>query len=710
MSQPVSQPLSQPLKTQSHLFSNPEKNPHFSVTIRGAQGQLQVADPLATRALIALMDMHAVLGGAASHYGGPAAFAELMAGLHGYMFERANAEKKQWHELFHFVNDAGHCENGLYALKANYGVAGVTFDELKTFRSIEGRLAGHGETHLFPEGVLLSNGPLGSAFPKSQGLAMAEAMVQVAAFSGSAERQQAPRLTVTAISDGACMEGEAREAMASLPGLAKRRLVGPFLLIISDNNTKLSGRIDQESFSMEPSFEALRSLGWKVMELRDGHDLQACYDTIRAAAEEARARPQTPIAIHARTIKGIGTQKTQDSSSGGHGFPCKSAAELTPFIEEIYQGSRVGRPVPKEFHQWIAELVARETQLKDQVKAKGAAKTYPLGTGPEEKIQNGISAALVCAAREGLPVVSIAADLPGSTGTAGFRKEFPTRSIDVGVAESNMISIGAGFAIRGFIPVVDTFAQFGVTKGALPLLMASLSHAPVIAVFSHTGFQDAADGASHQALNYLAMTGGIPRVRVIALTCSEEAEALMLQALQEYAQLRKQGVTPPSTIFFLGRENFPKSYGAGASGAYRLGGAQILADTTKGRERSVCLVAPGSLLPQALMAQAKLGEKGIGAIVVNPSSLNSVDRAIFLRALEEGKGNVIVAEDHQVIGGYGQFLKAQLPTTRNFVILGVHGHFGQSAYNSIDLYRKHKMDAAAIVDAAVDLFGEKDQR
>ena len=66
--------------------------------------------------MVALMDMNAAHGGAASHYGGPAAFAELMSATHGLMFHQATKQGKQWYEAFHFVNDAGHCENGLYAL------------------------------------------------------------------------------------------------------------------------------------------------------------------------------------------------------------------------------------------------------------------------------------------------------------------------------------------------------------------------------------------------------------------------------------------------------------------------------------------------------------------------------------------------------------------------------------------------------------------
>jgi transketolase len=110
--------------------------------------------------------------------------------------------------------------------------------------------------------------------------------------------------------------------------------------------------------------------------------------------------------------------------------------------------------------------------------------------------------------------VSVSSDLQGSTGVAEFQKAFPDSSLDIGIAESNMISTAIGLSLSGFIPVVDTFAQFGVTKGALPITMASLSQGPVIGIFSHTGFQDAADGASHQALSFYAQVGAIPHVEL----------------------------------------------------------------------------------------------------------------------------------------------------------------------------------------------------
>lgn len=671
--------MTEPIQIKTKLAGNPSQEPQFKSYVKAKDGrQIPVADPRATRALVSLMDMNAVLGGAASHYGGPAALAELMSALHGHVFDVATKEKKEWFDLFHIVNDAGHCENGLYALKANYKMAGLTIESLKKFRSIESGLTGHGEVHCFPEGVFVSNGPLGSAFPQTQGLAMGESI------SGR------NRVTITTISDGACMEGEAKEAFAAIPGFAQKGQMGPYVLLISDNNTKLSGRIDAESFSMSPTFESLKALGWNVISLPEGNDLQKCYDAIVTAVEQAKANPKVPIAIHAKTVKGIGTKKTAESASGGHGFPLKSPSDLPAFLGEIYGGEAL----PSTYTAWIEELNKWEAEIKAKaVKDSG------------EKIQTGVSAAMIRARKDGLPVLSITSDLPGSTGVAGFRKEFPKDSYDVGIAESNMVSTAAGLSKLGYIPVVDTFAQFGVTKGALPLTMGALSEAPLIAIFSHTGFQDAADGASHQALSYMAMLSSIPHVDVYSLSCSEEADALVYAAIENFAKARKEGKTPNSSIFFLGRENFPKAFVPGA--AYDLKKAQVLLDTTNGKTKSVTIATTGSLVSQALNAARDLDAKGIGSIIVNCACVNHVDVATFKNSLDKTQGRLLTVEDHQIIGGFGQMLSHGLLLANSALkvkSLGVHGEFGQSAYTAQELYNKHKVGASAIIEAVSTFF------
>ena len=499
--------------------------PHFSVALKGLNGDsFHLADPKATRGLLACMNMEAVMGGAASHWGGPSAFAEIISSLYALIFAEAQKQSKPWFDLFHVINDAGHCENGIYALKANYGLAGLGLEKLKTFRSLGSPLSGHGEVHLFPESVYLSNGPLGSCLAQAQGLSMADKLL------GN------KRLSLALLSDGACMEGESKEALTAIPGFASKNQMNPFLLIVSDNNTKLSGRIDEDSFSLNPFFKSLSALGWDCRFVPEGNHLQTVFHSMESAIEKTRKNPEKPVSLIFKTCKGFGVKQTMEDSSGGHGFPLKTPEKLKDFILEIYGPT----PVPGEILNWCEDIKSRWKKRILKPKAQ------------TEKVQKGISKALIEQKKKGLPLVSISADLYGSTGLADFKKAFPSHSFDVGVAEADMISVAIGFSKQGFIPVVDTFAQFAVTKGALPLIMSALSQAPLIGVFSHAGLQDAADGASHQALSYFAKSCSLPHTQTYALSCSEEAYHLISQAIN-YIQEEKRAKRIPKTQLFFSR-------------------------------------------------------------------------------------------------------------------------------------------------------------
>jgi transketolase len=681
---PVAAPPLQPLRIPTKLASAPAQPPRYTVAVKTPAGRdVVLADPRATRALVALMDVHAVNGGAACHWGGPAAFAEMMAAIHGILFAPAG---RPWHQAYNFVNDAGHAENGIYALRANYGFDGMTFESLKGFRSVASKLTGHGESHLNPEGVLVSNGPLGSSLPQAQGLAMADKV------AGN------DRLTICTVSDGAAMEGEAKEAFAAIPGLAAKGRLNPFVMVLSDNDTKLSGRITADAFSMKPTFEAMSALGWRVIALPNGHDLAAVYDAIDAAVDGARANPNQPVCVWLKTIKGYGVKATEQSASGGHGFPLAGGEKIVEFVSEIYGGQP-----PQEFAAWAQALRTDWEQKEAAKKAKAAAASpAPASAAPavkKDKIQTGLAKAAVAAAQEGFPVYSISCDVQGSTGISLFQKSFPDRFVEVGVAEANMISVAAGFAKTGFIPIVDTFGQFGVTKGNLPLTMAALSQAPVIALFTHVGFQDAADGASHQATTYLAAVSAIPHTVAICPSCSDEAESLMGQAIRRVAADRAAGKDGESHLFFVGRENYPVAWVENAR--YPWGKAQIVQSG-----RDVVLVGCGPLLGKAIEAGRRLAEQGISATVVNNPFVNRVDLETIGPAVAAAQGRVVTIEDHQALGGMGALLAhalAQAGLKPRMISLGIPGEFGQSAYLAEQLYEKHGLTAAKMVDAAKTL-------
>jgi transketolase len=680
---PVAAPPLTPLNLKSKLAPTPTRSPKYSVRIKNRTGEeVVVADPRATRALVALMDVHAVNGGAACHWGGPAAFAEINAALHAIMYA---TKGRPWHEAYNFVNDAGHTENGLYALRANYGFDSLTFEDLKRFRSLQSKLTGHGESHLNPEGVLLSNGPLGSALPQAQGLAIADRVAR------------RDRVTICTVSDGASMEGEAKEAFAAIPGLAAKGRVNPFVLVISDNDTKLSGRISKDAFSMAPTFAAMAALGWQVIRVEKGHDLPAVYDAVERGIAQAKANPNQPVCLLVKTIKGYGVKATEESASGGHGFPLGNGEKIVEFVSEIYGGQ-----TPEEFANWAQALRTDWEQKEAAKKAKATSQPAPAPAVKKDKIQTGLAKAAVRAATEGYPVYSISADVQGSTGISLFQKSFTDRFLEVGVAEANMISVGAGFAKAGFIPIVDTFGQFGVTKGNLPLTMAALSQAPVIAMFSHVGFQDAADGASHQATTYLAAVSAIPHTVVICPSCSDEAEALMYQAIKRQAEDRAGGKDGESYIFFVGRENYPLFWVAGAP--YEWCKAQVIA-----RGSDVVLIGCGPLLSKAIEAGKKLGERGIQATVVNLPFINRVDLDTLGPLVNACGGRVVTIEDHQVIGGMGALVShalAQAGMAHRIKSLGIRGEFGQSAYVAEQLYEKHGLTAAKMAAAALELLGK----
>lgn len=655
----------------SRLAPRPQSGLKYSRTVTNSQGQeISLADPLSSRALVALMNAQAIFGGAAAHWGGPSALAEIMSAVHGLLFAPADQE---WHEIFNFVNDAGHCENGVYALRANYGFDQLDLEALKGFRSFDSKLTGHGESHLNPEGVLLSNGPLASAVPQAQGLAMGDKL------AGK------DRTTLLVMSDGAAMEGEAKEAFAAIPGFAKRGQLSPFVMILSDNKTKLSGRIEADSFSMQPTFASLSTMGWNVIEIENGHDLQAVFLAVENAVATARQNPTAPVCLWVHTIKGYGLSKTVASASGGHGFPGDMAENVSAVLAELYGD----QSIPAEMSSWASAIEASFAAKK------AGASNASAPSVKKEKVQAGIARAAERMARENLPVVSVASDLQGSTGMAAFQKAFPERSFDVGIAEANMISVAAGLSKVGYLPIVDTFAQFGVTKGCLPFSMAAISQAPMIGVFSHVGFQDAADGASHQATTYVSALGSIPYVQTVVLSCSNEADALMEQALRYQHAEKAAGRAPDTIIFFLGREDFPQDFVPGAN--YQWGKPQTLRSG-----KDALIVASGHMVVQALEAAEVLSAQGVEVTVMQNAFVNKPDVASIQSALAENGNLLITIEDHQAVAGAGSILCHALKQQgAEFKVrsLGIQGHFGHSAYKASELYNAHGLGAQDIVQA-----------
>ncbi len=353
---------------------------------------------------------------------------------------------------------------------------------------------------------------------------------------------------------------------------------------------------------------------------------------------------------------------------------------------------------------WAHALREGWEKKEAEKKAKSAEAVAPAPPAvKKDKVQSGLAKGAVRAAQAGLPVFSVSADVEGSTGMSLFQKSFPDRFVEVGIAEANMISTGAGLSKLGFIPIVDTFGQFGVTKGNLPLTMSALSQAPVIAVFSHVGFQDAADGASHEATTYFAATSPIPHTVVIACSCSDEAESLMFQAIKRTADARLAGQDGESVIFFVGRENYPVHLVDNAK--YEWAKADVIAEGT-----DVVIVASGPMVGRAIQAGAQLKEKGISATVIANPFINRVDLDTIGPAVKKCGGRLITIEDHQIVCGMSAQLSHALSRAgiaHTVTALGINGEFGRSAWMAENLYEHYGMTAAKLVEAAQGMVQKK---
>ena len=202
------------------------------------------------------------------------------------------------------------------------------------------------------------------------------------------------------------------------------------------------------------------------------------------------------------------------------------------------------------------------------------------------------------------------------------------------------------------------------------------------------------------------MTHAIPHIDVYCLTSSEEADVLLSKALDQFAEKRKQGETPRSQIFFLGRENFPRRFLPEES-SYQLGKAQILLDNAESFTQAITIAATGPLIVQALNAAEKLAQVGVGTIVVNPSIINRPDVDTFVSCLQKTEGRLLTVEDHQRVGGMAAVLTHSLLqsglSNLKLKSLAVNDCFGQSAYQAIKLYQKHGLDAERIAHVSQSL-------
>lgn len=281
----------------------------------------------------------------------------------------------------------------------------------------------------------------------------------------------------------------------------------------------------------------------------------------------------------------------------------------------------------------------------------------------EEPIRKGFGRGLKKAGELDVNVVAACADLTDSTQMSLFRDAFPDRFVEIGVAEQNLVTVGAGLAAMGKIPFVSSYAAFSPGRNWEQIrTTACLNERPVKIVGSHAGISVGPDGATHQMLEDIALMRVLPNMVVIAPGDSLEAERATLAMAKDnrpnYLRLAREAtpiMTTDKTPFEIG-----KAY------VYEKGS-------------DVTIIATGTMTYQAMLAAEQLYKDGIEAEVIHCPTIKPLDGATILKSVKK-TGCVVTAEEGQIIGGLGGAIAELLAENHPAPLrrIGMKDRFGES--------------------------------
>ena len=260
-------------------------------------------------------------------------------------------------------------------------------------------------------------------------------------------------------------------------------------------------------------------------------------------------------------------------------------------------------------------------------------------------------------------IVVLDADLSKSTKTDTFKKKFPERFINMGIAEANMMSTAAGLAATGKIVFASTFAMFAAGR-AFEQVRNSIAypHLNVKIGATHAGISVGEDGATHQAIEDISIMRSIPGMVVISPADAFEARGAVEAAIK---------YDGPVYLRF-GRLNVPYVYKSDYK--FELGKGVQLADGT-----DVTIIATGLMVQQAMAAKDILAGEGISARIINIHTIKPIDKDIIIKAAKE-TGAIVTAEEHSIVGGLGSAVAEVI--AENFPVkmlrVGVNDIFGKS--------------------------------
>ena len=594
---------------------------------------------------IRALAMDAVQQANSGHPGAPMGMADMAVALWGDHLQH-NPKNPHWANRDRFVLSNGHGSMLIYSVLHLTGYK-LPIEELKNFRTLHSKTAGHPEVGVTP-GVETTTGPLGQGITNAVGMALAEKML--AAEFNQPGHAIVNHHTYVFLGDGCLMEGISHEAVA----LAGAWKLNKLIALYDDNGISIDGQVAPWFIDNTP--QRFAACGWNVIDAVDGHDAAAVSKAIAAAKHSA----DKPTLIVCKTAIGKGSPNRAGTSKA-HGEPL--GAEEIKLTREALGWKAEPFKIPKEVYaDWDAKAAgaAREAAWNTAFAAYKAA--FPAqakefvrrmkGDLPKNFNQVAFDA-VVAAHTKGETVASRkasqlaleaftaalpemlggSADLTGSNltntkSTPAFRVDLAGdvvktaegqigRHINYGVREFGMAAIMNGVALHGgYIPFGGTFLTFSdYSRNAIR--MAALMKQRVIHVFTHDSIGLGEDGPTHQSIEHAASLRLIPGLDVWRPADTAETTVAWAVALQN--------ANRPSALL-LSRQNLaysPKSdLGDISRGAYVLSEPEHVGI----KKTHGVIIATGSEVQLALAAQKLLAERKIGVRVVSMPSTNVFDR------------------------------------------------------------------------------------
>ena len=303
--------------------------------------------------------------------------------------------------------------------------------------------------------------------------------------------------------------------------------------------------------------------------------------------------------------------------------------------------------------------------------------------------RNGYGEGLLEAGKRDLHIVALAADLTESTRTLPFAEAFPDRFIQVGITEQNMASVASGMAAMGKVPFIASYAMFSPGRNWEQIRTTiAYNDSNVKIIGAHAGVSVGPDGATHQAIEDMALMRVIPNMIVIAPADVHEARKATLAAAKHVGPV----------YIRVGRSNTPVV--TTPESPFEIGQAVMMYERNQSQEASVAIVVTGTLLYNALKAAEALEAEGMGGCVLHVPTIKPLDTVAILAVAREYRG-IVTVEVHQRAGGLGgavaEFLAEAHPT--KIIRVGVDDQFGQSGEPD-ELVEHYGMGISGIIAAA----------